>query len=333
MRIIMLLILPFITFQLPAQKAVLLKKANGQQQAFYGNQPFIDAYMAASHGDTIYLPGGIFSPPDFDKRLAIYGAGHYPDSTSATGKTILANGFRISSNADSLLLEGMQFNGSVTIDADVNYLVMKRNILLAVINFPYAPVCSNPRFEANIFRSTFYLTYAANALLVNNIFEGAVVSAKNGDLLRNNIFISSTYPIQSCSYAVFENNVFKYNNDPNFLQNAGNTYNTLSYNVFTCSPAWWLNPNNNNYINADPLTVMVNQTGNEFDYAHNYHLQNPGAFIGADGTQCGIYGGLFGYKEGGVPVNPHIRQKAIANTTDANGNLTVNITVAAQNNQ
>lgn len=333
MRLFILFLASIFTVQIMAQKAVLLKKANGQQQAFYGNEPFIDAYTSATHGDTIYLPGGIFSSPDFDKRLAIYGAGHYPDSTMATDKTILANAFRIGSNADSLLLEGMQFNSAITVDADANYVVLRRNSLMSSINFPYAPVCSNPRMEANIFRSFVYLTYAANALLVNNIFEGPVTSAKNGDLFRNNIFITSSYPIQSCTYTVFENNVFKYNNDPNFLQNAGNTYNTFSYNLFTCEPVWWLNPsNNNNYINADPLTIMVNQTGYVFDYSHNYHLQSPGTFLGADGTQCGIYGGLFGYKEGAVPANPHIRQKTIANTTDINGNLNVSITVAAQNN-
>jgi len=332
MRRLICLILSLFAIQIMAQKAVLLKKANGQQQAFYGNQPFIDAYTAASNEDTIYLPGGTFTTSDIDKRLAIYGAGHYPDSTMATGKTILANALNIGSNADSLLLEGMQFNSTVTLSADVNHLVLKRNIFEGLLNFASAPYCSNPRVEANIFRSVIYLTYAANALFVNNIFEGTVSSAKNGDLFRNNIFITVSYPISGCTYAVFENNIFKYNGNGSFFPNAGNSYNTLSYNVFTLTPDWGLNPNNNNYINADPLTLMVNQTGTVFDYTHNYHLQSPGTFLGADGTQCGIYGGQFGYKEGGVPVNPHIRQKTIANTTDVNGNLNINITVAAQNN-
>ncbi|HSN60190.1 MAG TPA: hypothetical protein VLR49_04600 [Ferruginibacter sp.] len=332
MRILYTLICALFVFQIQAQKAVLLKKANGQQQAFYGNQPFIDANTAASNEDTIYLPGGTFETSDLNKRLTIYGAGHYPDSTPATGKTIVANAFIIDSNADSLLLEGIQFNGSITVNSNVNYLVLRRTILLSVLNFPYAPVCANIRLEGNVFRSTVYLTYSANTLLVNNIFEGTVSSAKNGDLFRNNIFITPGYPVSACQYALFENNVFKYTNDPNFLQNAGNSYNTFSYNAFTLSPIWFTNPNNNNYINADPATIFVNQTGTEFNYAHNYHLQTPGAFLGADATQCGLYGGLFVYKEGAVPANPHIRQKTIANATDVNGNLNVNITVAAQNN-
>ena len=156
MRIIYTLICALFVFQIQAQKAILLKKANGQQQAFYGNQPFIDAYAAASNEDTIYLPGGTFETSDINKRLTIYGAGHYPDSTLATGKTIISNSFNINTNTDSLLLEGIQFNGSMTINSNVNYLVLKRNIVLSVLNFPYAPVCSNTRMEGNVFRSYVY---------------------------------------------------------------------------------------------------------------------------------------------------------------------------------
>ncbi len=121
-KIIFIFIMLLYTMAVHSQKTVALHH-NGTVMMFAGSTPFIDAYNAASDLDTIYLPGGILSTVDLNKKLAIYGAGHYPDSTSATGKTILADAFRIGSNADSLLLEGMQLNGTVTIDADVNYLV------------------------------------------------------------------------------------------------------------------------------------------------------------------------------------------------------------------
>lgn len=331
MRLFILFLASIFTVQIMAQKTVLLKKANGQQQAFYSNQPYLDAYTAASHGDTIYLPGGIFTATDIDKRIAIYGAGHYPDSTNATGKTIISNAFIITADADSLLLEGIEFNSQVTVNSGVNYLVCKRNLFYNGLNFA-AAYCNNPHLEGNVFRSPLYLSGATNALVVNNIIEGTLNYAKNGDLIRNNIFIVAAYPIQSCAYANFENNIFKYNTDPNFLQNGGNSYNTFSNNVFTVSLNWWLNTNNNNYSNIDAATLLVNQSGSSFNYGHDYHLQSPGTLLGADGTQCGIYGGLFGYKEGGVPSNPHIRQKTVSGTTDGSGNLHVNITVAAQNN-
>lgn len=331
MRIFILLFMVMFVFQLQAQKAVLLKKANGQQQAFYGNQPVIDAYAASSHEDTIYVPGGSFVfPAVIDKRLAIYGAGHYPDSTAATEKTVIANAFSIDSNADSLHLEGMEFTDNINIGSNVNYLTFKRNNFQN-ITFGTLPVSSNSRFEGNVIRGTFNILYAANTMLVNNILVGQLIYAKNGDVVRNNILMPVSYPINQCSYALFENNIFVTPN-PSFIPSQLNEYNTFSNNVFTMSPAWSLNPNYNNYINADAALLFTNQTGYSFSYTHNYHLQNPGTYVGADATQCGIYGGLFGYKEGGVPVNPHIRQKTIAGTTDVDGKLNVQITVAAQNN-
>jgi len=59
-------------------------------------------------------------------------------------------------------------------------------------------------------------------------------------------------------------------------------------------------------------------------------LQSPSTYIGTDATECGIYGGIFPYKEGAVPYNPHIQQKSISSVTDINGNINVNIKVVAQ---
>lgn len=315
-----------------AQKVVMLHKANGQQVAFYGNQPLHDAYAVANNEDTIYLPGGVFEMPNMGKRLTIYGAGHYPDSTIATSKTIIANPFFIGSDADSLHLEGIEFIGHITVGSDVNYLVFKRNVLQS-IGFNNLPISSNCRIEGSVVKDYISTTYASNFLLVNNIIGGQLSSTKNGDVVRNNIFLmtDNNYPLNSCYYTLFENNIFLCTL-PNGLIYGGGNYNTFSNNVFSITPTWSLNTVNFNYVNTVFSNLFVSQTGNQFSYSHNYHLQTPASFIGADGTQCGIYGGVFGYKEGAVPLNPHIRQKNISNATDVNGKLNVNITVGAQNN-
>ena len=88
----------------------------------------------------------------------------------------------------------------------------------------------------------------------------------------------------------------------------------------------------NNYTNIPQANIFVNQTGTTFNYTHDYHLQAPTTYLGTDGTQVGIYGGTFPYKEGAVPLNPHIQLKNIAPTTDANGDLQIQIQVKAQDN-
>ena len=64
----------------------------------------------------------------------------------------------------------------------------------------------------------------------------------------------------------------------------------------------------------------------------NFHLR-PGCLgknAGTDGTDLGIYGGSFPWKNGSLPPNPHIQTKNISSATDPIGNLNVNIKVKAQ---
>lgn len=330
-KLYILLTLLILSTAVQSQKVVMLHKTTGLQLAFYGNQPLIDAYTAASNDDTIYLPGGSFEAPLFDKRLTIYGAGHYPDSSAATGKTFIVNNVSILSNADSSVFEGIDFLGSISVRDNVNYLILKRNSILS-IDYSYTPVSSNNRIEGNVINGNINTTYAANLLLVNNIITGVLISTKNGDVVRNNIFTltNQQYTLNSCLYTLFENNIFL-STLISFITQYGSNYNTFNNNIFTITPTWGSNAIANNYVNADAATLFINQSGTPFNYLHNYHLQNPGSFTGADGLQCGIYGGTFIYKEGAVPVNPHIFQKNISSATDVNGKLNVNISVAAQN--
>ena len=75
---------------------------------------------------------------------------------------------------------------------------------------------------------------------------------------------------------------------------------------------------------------MVNDPAQLIRY--NFHLKSvcKGIKAGADGTDMGIYGGMYPWKDGDLPINPHIVSKNIGTTLDASGNLKVNVTVEAQ---
>lgn len=311
-----------------SQKAVLLHKTNGTQQAFYSNQPLADAYNAAGAGDTIYLPGGYFSGLHIYKRLFVYGAGHYPDSTQATGTTIITGFLTVQDEADSTLLEGLHINTYLDIAAGANYVKVKRNRIESYLN----AIGNNGQYEANVILGNVNSNSTPLQLLFsNNIIQGSIIGFSNGAVFRNNIFLADQRPLHTppTTYAVFENNIFVgTNTDWNYgLQSM---YNTFTKNIFYINPDFTNNTASGNYTNAS--NVFVTQTGNTFNYGHNYHLQNPASYQGVDATQCGIYGGLFGYKEGAVPANPHIISKTISATTDGTGKLNATIKVAAQNN-
>ena len=105
--------------------------------------------------------------------------------------------------------------------------------------------------------------------------------------------------------------------------------NNLSLNGAGCNTSWIYS---GNIGNQSISSIFVNYAQGGFSYSDDYHLQatSLGKNGGIDGTDIGIYGGLFPWKDGSVPSNPHITVKNIATKTDNMGKLNVNVTVTAQ---
>ncbi|MDA3819351.1 MAG: hypothetical protein PF590_02640 [Candidatus Delongbacteria bacterium] len=81
---------------------------------------------------------------------------------------------------------------------------------------------------------------------------------------------------------------------------------------------------------SDDFYLSVPST--TFDFADGYH-PDPVAipsFLGTDGEQIGVYGGLFPLKEAFMPQNPHVISKIIEHNTNESGNLPVEFDVSAQ---
>ncbi len=316
--------------------------SNGNVQHFLGANALVNAYTAAVNGDTIYLPGGSFAPPpNFDKGLTIYGAGHYSDSTQATNKTFIASTVTLNANADNFHMEGVEVIGDFTFtsNASVNQVTLrycKINGSFQVLGNLTSP-SNNIALLRNVFVGDVLLSNAYNVAVYNSILQSHLTNSV-GNLFYNCIFL-----FNGGSYDWVINGEMVNNNLYNsvFYQSPGIaspysnvTGNTFKYNILTTpTPYFGLGAvAENNYNGIAQGSIFVIQTGGAFDYAHNYHLQQPGTYPGSYGGELGLYGGYFPYKEGAVPSNPHIRQKTISSATDANGNLNVNVTVAAQNN-
>ncbi|MCX7862829.1 MAG: hypothetical protein N2449_07520, partial [Bacteroidales bacterium] len=109
---------------------------NGFTQIFKGTSAFSDAYNAAQNGDTMYLSGGYFWPVAINKRLVIFGAGHFPDSTAATGVTYIQGNLELNPDADSLYLEGLYINGNIQYsggDLKIDYLIIRRCMIVGAL--------------------------------------------------------------------------------------------------------------------------------------------------------------------------------------------------------
>ena len=321
----------------------LIAVNSGNNASFY--QDVSSAFAAAQNGDYIYLPGGTFdiSTWDIDKGVHVIGAGHYPDSTTATLPTHLYGNIRIVTGASNGSLSGFYMTGSIQIgtggsDMDVDFFEIKRlstgNIFLShdgssPSDATYISVkdcvirgvldggnAQNVEISNNFIQAqTRY--FNANVVFANNIFfKSGSSNATDRTLVdvdyatfENNIFNNSQYLESSCSGLIFYNNSFKDGVSLSGFVSSGNIFGELLSATF------------------------VNQNGSSgFSYSHDYHL-SPGSNAngaGRGGTDIGIYGGLSPYKDGAVPRNPHIQSSSIDGATDNAGNLNLDIKVAAQ---
>lgn len=318
-----------------AQKVALLH--NGVTTIFSSVNPFTDAYTAAVSGDTIYLPGGSFTPPTLiNKALTIFGAGHYVDSTMVTGKTYINGGFTLQADADKFYMEGLEINGGVdfTSNESVNQVNIRRCKINTTINIPGNLTKPSTNFSliGSVVQGNIDLENAQTVLISNSILQGQVVNS-NGNLFNNSIWLNNYVSWGTGSTIGGNNNQLNNNifirSSPDLIYGSGNIF--IRNLCVHATPGYGTLPTvNNTYPGVDQVNIFVNQTGYVFDYSHNYHLKTPATYLGTDGKEVGIYGGAFPYKEGAVPANPHFITKNIAAKTNINGQLQIQIQVAAQ---
>ena len=334
----LLFLLYILIFKISIAQNTAILQSKGTMRVFASSaNAFIDAYNAAQPGDTIYLSGGYFSPVNINKKqLIIFGTGHHPDSTNATGISIITGELSLGENADSVVISGLYINGNITIGWNIsaNNVTIYRNYINGDIYF--GGNRSNPSKYVLIKENILYSIFGDNTLnstIANNIIHYSVRNFYNSSIM-NNIFLNILHIYGYTNY-IGLNNCLIINNIHNKIvehfYNCNN--NQFNNNIFINSPNFGSNNNSGNYLNVPMNDLFINQSGDQFNYSHNYHLKNPSVYIGTDGTEVGIYGGYYGpFKDGMLPINPHIIYKNIAPKTDSDGNLNIQIKVSAQNN-
>lgn len=334
-KLILSLLMLLMATLLWAQYRVALH-SNGNVTIFGGGNPFTEAYNAAVDGDTIYLPGGnLLYPGTIDKSLTIKGVGHYPVATTATNKTELSGNLTIGANADYLHIEGIHLTGTLTFNnnAKVDFVTLKRS-RFGGIHFrgSGATPCENNVISECIVG--WINGENASYLLVSNNIIVAQINYGTQLGITNNIFLSEISGFtRYITNSNVTNNIFMYINNPSdFL--FGSAGNSLDKNVFRINPSAGSNTMLDNYIDVDISSVFQTIPSDIFNYDANYGLLEAAqsTYLGNEGTQVGIYGGTFPFKTHSVPTNPTITAKNIAPQTNDDGELTVQITVEAQEN-
>lgn len=327
---------------LKAQNSIATLQHNGTVNVFQGLDALKQSYQAAVPGDTINLSAGFFNSPDeIAKGLTIVGSGHFPDSINQPRTTFLiVNGaVNLVQGANNLRLEGLYFMGDINFQAvPMNYISIVRCHVKTIIGGSW----DETNRKDNILISECFVDmdnnwesirvfYGDNIEIRHNVLKAKLISIIGANLIEGNIFLcQGCFSFQQVSNAQIENNVILATNYP--IESC--TGNSFSNNLFVGSN-FSIGNNSfvNNYTNVDVSEIFVNYTvSGAPSYTDNYHLKHPELYIGTDGKEVGLYGGVIPFKDGGYPFNPIIVKRLVAPQTSLDGGLQIEFKVKAQSN-
>lgn len=351
MKRIVILFLSCIATYLQAQQITVALHHNGAATMFYGNNAFSNANTAAVNGDTIYLPGNAqYAGVTVTAKLVIIGAGIRPDSTTATGLSLITSDMSFQAGSDGSVLEGIYTGSNIYIGSNtrVNYVTIRRCYFTSLYfnsTFDTTHTCKNEVIEQNVINGGIVCDNSDYLIIRNNFIQGQIYDINQNALIENNIFYYQPHPCWGIGdytmyyiyNSVIRNNIFMLTSacGPNTFYIVGSSNNNIMNNIFAQTGVEYGGDfYTNNYEGIGTDTIFVGETTlyTSFAFTQNYHLVSPSAYPGSDSTVVGVYGGTIPMKDGLLPTNPHIMSKIIPQNTDNTGHLNINIKVDSQNN-
>jgi hypothetical protein len=343
-----------ITGSLQAQLQRIVLQGSGAPQVF---TDLPTALAAAQPNDKLYFSGGAFSTMGsitINMPLHFIGAGVHPDSSSATSTTTVATtnvgndgDIIITTAASGSTFTGIRFApyfyvqyGTSDADDDPIDVVFERCVFDArvIVDFSGTGASSATAFNECIFHSFLYGATGSAATLDHCVLDyqagtGAEISGFQGGGLTMRFCVGLGTRVGNCSNALIENSIFTRTSAP-FWQSGG----AMLTNNLCVSPGLTSNMTPGaavgNVLDVAVTDIFISEDNTDFEWTDDLHLQEASTGVGmaTDGTDVGIYGSSSPFKPGAVPFNPHFLSATIAPATSANGDLPVNIGVAAQTN-
>ena len=312
----------------------LIARHSGGSVLFYTTPSA--AVSAAVDGDTIYIPAGSYPAFTINESIVIYGVGYDIDSTQATGRTYITGAVTVFGS--NCRLEGLHLNGGLILGSDTdNTTIVRCNL---TNTFTLGSSGAGTSAINNIFE-TISGSGSQNNFFSNNIIYGQISNLDHSVILNNTSYYEGPIPITACEYTEISNNIFLNDSYSIPIMSNNEFTNNLFCNLVSAnpclSPFGGTNMCDDNIMAVDEFSLFVQYT--EFLTHSNYYQNDLHAAVGSviinagsDGTDMGIYGGAFPWKDGGLPQNPHIFFKSIPSVSDNDGMLDVEIKVNAQDN-
>lgn len=295
----------------------------GTISTYYGTGALQEAYKAATHGDVITLSSGSFLGTDIQKAITLRGAGMAVDTVSHTEPTVISNDFTINVSdtiGHRFTMEGIYSNQDIKISCLQNAMFLKcrfksvsyersNGSKMKDLNFIHCRIAENFDLASNGSAS-----FINSIIADNNIYQytNAVYS-----------FVNCYVEYVSLSHSEYKNCIIKHD----YHGQSSTTY----YNNLWLASSYNLNSPNNTNVKINPSDERVSFLNVDYSDSNDYVLTDAVRALikGTDGTEVGIHGGSLPYDP--TPTNPQITKFNVASKSTADGKLSVDIEVNANN--
>ena len=312
-----------------AQNQVATLQHNGTiTGTYYGENALTSAYNAASNGDIITLSSGAFSCPTISKRVTIHGAGCEFDSVTNIMKTQIFSNF-VLYNSSNTSFEGIHFSGTINCYGSGSSSHSNSFVKCAIYSIiqPGSSGC--------------YSNYNLN--FVNCIIKNFATKTNSIYCMLGLSFINSVVRFTSYDHTniQYPNTIY---NSVVLFDNGQNIKNIIAYNSIiatvsghTVSNCTFFNcigiktgetslfdgQTCSNVMEVDGYDDVFETFDGTVTFDNIYQLKNSIAtsFLGHDGTEVSIYGGIMPYKT--RPSYMILKNCNVAGQTDENKKLNV----------
>lgn len=304
---------------------------------FYGANAYSSAYNASVNGDVITLSSGTFNAVNIEKSITIRGAGCLYDSVTQVMPTIISGDFSL--RHDCISFEGIWFTGfvytyqhaygwtTVTTSNNVNFLKCNINKIGYGGNDYYGNAANWQFVDCIIyeFKSWNQNSWNNNHSFTNMSIINSVVrfiTYSHNDIYNPTSIYNSIILFNS---TLDINNIMAYNSII-----ATSSGHDLSNNTFfncieikTGETSLFEGQIAQNVMEVNDYSDVFETFDGNISYDNIYQLNNSiaSSFLGNDGTEVGIYGGMIPYKP--RPSYMILKSCNVASQTNENKKLSV----------
>lgn len=306
-----------------AQNQVAVLQHNDTVTAFYGINAFQQAHAAAVNGDTITLSSGDFNASDITKAITLHGAGMVSD-TLGVMRTRILNDFavQINNNTETFTMEGIYISGIIYVRTDLHHAFFKKCYFYG-------------------FSNMYWGSFLHDVLFYNCLINYCEIKSAVDGVAFYNCVLNSFYNYASSSSPV----VFAYNSiikpittNQSYLNlynciiggNASHIQSQYADHCIVIGDTFPSTVSAYNCMTVNSYSEVFETWDGTFAIDADYSLKGEIAttFLGHDGTQVGIFGGLMPFSFRPSYMRPYRCYVPGFTTTD--GHLNVEVEVAPE---